>query len=332
MKTKQTLLIMAISLMALAASAQLQYITNISVAQRTDVSGLVDVNFDLVAQPNSYYIYMEVSFDAGETFTPVLQQYTSGDIGPLSPGTSYHIVWDGLASFPETYGPQSQLKIVASICPEQTITDVDGNVYFTVSIGQQCWMKENLKTTKYRNGNSIAYPGSNNNAWESNFSGAYAWYDNDISWKNSYGALYNWWAVYNSYGLCPTGWHVPTDAEWTQLTNFIGGAQSPNGNKLKSCRQVNSPLGGDCSTSEHPRWNQNNTHYGNDLTSFSGLPGGMRLSNGEFGSISVFGAWWSSDEANPIQAWNRTLSNVSSYVGKSLYNKEMGYSVRCLRD
>ncbi|RLD51917.1 MAG: hypothetical protein DRJ05_17940, partial [Bacteroidetes bacterium] len=98
---------------------------------------------------------------------------------------------------------------------------------------------------------------TSNNWWGNTQSGAYVWYDNDIIWKDSYGALYNWFAIDNTNGLCPSGWHVPTDDEWTALTNFIGGASSPHGNKLKSCKQVNSPLGGYCNTTEHPRWDEN---------------------------------------------------------------------------
>lgn len=331
MKTKQTFLIMAISLMALAASAQLQYITNISVAQRTDLSGLVDVNFDLVALPaDNYIISFSVSFDTGTTFNYVLREFLTGDIGPISPGTGYHIVWDGLGSFPETYGPQSQLKIYAVSCPE-SVTDIDGNEYLTVPIGGQCWMKENLKTIKYRNGNSIAYPGSDNNAWANNTTGAYAWYDNDISWKDSYGALYNWHAVNNTAGLCPTGWHVPTDAEWTKLTDFVGSAYYGD-RRIKSCRQVNSPLGGDCATSEHPRWNENNTHYGNDLIGFSALPGGYRDFTGSFAMPGFYGYWWSSTEYSTTHAYTRNMNFHTTSVFWLSNNKRMGISVRCLKD
>jgi len=101
------------------------------------------------------------------------------------------------------------------------VTDIDGNVYRTVQIGNQVWMAENLKTTKYPDGTSISYPGADNTAWQNNTTGAYAWYNNDISWKDSYGALYNWHAVNSDKGLCPPGWHVPSDAEWTQLVDYV---------------------------------------------------------------------------------------------------------------
>jgi uncharacterized protein (TIGR02145 family) len=111
-------------------------------------------------------------------------------------------------------------------CPgTPSVKDMDGNTYNTVLIGTQCWMKENLKTTKYRNGAFIEYPGSNNAAWENNTSGAYAWYNNETGWKEKYGALYNWFAVdtasNGNKNICPTGWHVPSDAEWTIMEDYL---------------------------------------------------------------------------------------------------------------
>ena len=169
----------------------------------------------------------------------------------------------------------------------------DGQSYTTVQIGTQCWMAENLRTTTYQNGTPIPNV-TENSHWSNLTTGAYVWYNNDISWKDKYGALYNWYAVVETNGLCPTGWHVPEHDEWTILTDFIGGTVSPHGNKLKSCRQVNSPLGGDCNTSEHPRWNEHSTHYGTDDYGFSSLPGSFRSETGTFYNIGARGFWWSS--------------------------------------
>ncbi|RLD60436.1 MAG: hypothetical protein DRJ05_04680 [Bacteroidetes bacterium] len=216
-------------------------------------------------------------------------------------------------------------------CPEMpTITDIDGNIYNTVQIGDQCWMKENLRTTNYNNGTPI--PNVTDDAvWQNLTTGAYVWYDNDISWKDPYGALYNWHTTIDTNGLCPTDWHVATNDEWTALTDFIGGTGSPHGNELKSCRQVNSPLGGGCDTTEHPRWDEHNTHYGTDDYGFSGLPGGYRGSDGTFNSIGSLGIWWSSTESSS-SAWFRLLSYNSGYVLVSSNNKRRGRSVRCLMD
>ena len=216
-------------------------------------------------------------------------------------------------------------------CPgTPTVTDIEGSTYNTVQIGAQCWMKENLKTTTYQNGTPIPNV-TDADAWYNLTTGAYVWYENDISWKDSYGALYNWYATVDANGLCPTGWHIPTTDEWTALTDFIGGTNSPYGNELKSCRQVNSPQGGGCNTTEHPRWNEIGEN-GTDDYGFSGLPGGGRSSSGIFGGIVNHGIWWSSSEHSSIYARSRILSYNSSYIHMGSNYKQDGFSVRCLRD
>ena len=213
-----------------------------------------------------------------------------------------------------------------------TVTDVDGNVYNTVTIGNQCWLKENLKTRKYRNNTNIPYVADWED-WHNLTTGAYVWYDLDITWKEPYGALYNWYATVDANGLCPTGWHVPSDDEWTALTDFIGGTGSPHGNELKSCRQVNSPLGGDCNTSEHPRWDEdaNYGNYGTNDYGFSGLPGGYLLF-GDFQDVGATEEGWLSTDYSSNNAWHYIIGSSSGEV--AVYNnpKHFGLSVRCLRN
>ena len=217
-------------------------------------------------------------------------------------------------------------------CPgSSSVIDIDSNTYNTVQIGDQCWMKENLKTTTYRNGTSIPNV-TNNTTWGNLTTGAYAWYDNDVSWKYPYGALYNWFTTVDINGLCPTGWHVPTKDEWTDLTDFIGGPYTPHGNELKSCRQVNSPMGDDCNTTEYPRWNEDDIHYGTDDYGFSGLPAGDRSLNGSFNFIDSNAHWWSSIEYSSSGAWARYLGSYYGNLGESHLYKRNGFSVRCLRD
>jgi uncharacterized protein (TIGR02145 family) len=225
-------------------------------------------------------------------------------------------------------------------CPEMpTITDYDGNIYNTVLIGAQCWMKENLKTTTYCDGYDIPYV-TDNNAWSSLTTGAYTWYNNDITWKDKYGALYNWYARIISNRFCPTGWHVPSDAEWTQLVDYMVLRGYPNewnepngaGNALKSCRQVNSPLGGECNTTMHPRWDDFTGNHGFDKFGFSALPGGFRQYDGYFDNIGGFGYLWSSTEDSSDLAWCRYLVNAYSLMIEGDYNKKLGLSIRCLRD
>jgi len=192
-------------------------------------------------------------------------------------------------------------------------------------------MKENLKTTTYQNGTTIPNV-TDTISWSNLTSGAYVWYENDISWKDKYGALYNWYTTVDPNGLCPTGWHVPTHAEWTALTDYIGGPASPHGNELKSCRQVNSPQGGSCNITTHPRWNQHNTHYGTDDYGFSGLPGGICNSFGTFIYIGYYGYWWSSTESLLSTARCCGLFYDNGSVSGYTASKKRGRSIRCLRD
>jgi uncharacterized protein (TIGR02145 family) len=193
-------------------------------------------------------------------------------------------------------------------------------------------MKENLKTTTYSNGTPIPNV-TNAGAWSNLTTGAYAWYNNNSSWKDSYGALYNWYTTIDPNGLCPTGWHVPTLDEWTELTNYIGGTGSPYGQQLKSCRQVNSPLGGACETNDHPRFNFNEWHHGTDEYGFSGLPCGWRSPNGSiYAYIGEYGYWWASTEESSIGAWSYQLSYGAGFLIVQGGSKKYGLSVRCVKD
>jgi uncharacterized protein (TIGR02145 family) len=216
-------------------------------------------------------------------------------------------------------------------CPgTPTVTDIDGNVYNTVLVGSQCWMKENLKTMTYNNGTPIQNL-TDSSSWNNYYTPGYVWYDNDISWKDLYGALYNWNAANDTNGLCPAGWHVPTHDEWTMLTDFIGGISTPKGNELKSCRQVNSPLGGNCNTTDHPRWNESSDEWGTDAYGFSGLPGGFRDIYGGFNNIGTDGLWWSATEAG-LSVYHRGLYYNTGTVHISTWAKRNGFSVRCVKN
>lgn len=215
------------------------------------------------------------------------------------------------------------------------VTDIDGNFYPSVIIGNQEWMAENLRVTRDANGNDIT---------------RYC-YNNDAANCDHYGGLYTWHTFMNGdtssntnpsnvQGICPTGWHVPSDAEWTELVDYVVAQGYPNsnvvngaGNALKSCRQVSSPLGGDCATSEHPRWNSHSTHYGTDEFGFSALPGGYRLlTGGSYYFRGLSGFWWSSTEFSAADAWGRSLGVSYGNVGRNNNDKVNGFSVRCVRD
>ncbi|MCP4089288.1 MAG: hypothetical protein GY746_05805 [Gammaproteobacteria bacterium] len=229
------------------------------------------------------------------------------------------------------FRPVRSFIISPDSCGHPFIDTRDGNQYETVQVGTQCWMKENLRATTYINGDPIPNV-TDGSSWGNLTTGAYVWYENDISWKDKYGALYNWYATIDPKGLCPTGWHMPTNNEWTTLTYFIGGTASPHGNELKSCRQVNSPLEGTCSTPDHPRWDEFSEN-GTDNYDFSGLPGGFRYEDGSsFYGIGFFGDWWSSTEASSTHARRRGLNYLSDSVLVKSLTKEHGFSVRCIRD
>jgi len=180
--------------------------------------------------------------------------------------------------------------------------------YSTVQIGDQCWFAENLRTTTYLNGDAIPQNLSDGD-WSNTTSGAMAFYNNGPA----YGGLYNWYAVDDARGLCPSSWHVPTDAEWTILTDHLGGEFMAGG-------QMKMNYG----------WFSGG--HGTNSSGFSGLPGGNRVSyDGEFSDAGSNGYWWSSSP-NGSNAWNRYLSNVFEDVYRFSSNLRYGFSVRCVRD
>jgi len=237
------------------------------------------------------------------------------------------------------YGEQVSFRTAGWDHETGTVTDIDGNEYQTVKIGNQWWMAENLRVTRYRNGDAIP-TGLSITAWENTTSGAYAIYPHDdVDGINSdgemvdaYGKLYNWYAVDDDHGLCPVGWHVPSDEEWKELEMHLGMSQqdtestvrrgTDEGGKLKSTRTL--PVA-------HPRWRSPNEGATNE-SGFSGLPGGVRYASGYYHLIGSYGAFWSSTESSTSNAWPRYLSYVSSIVIRYNIDKQIGRSVRCLRD
>jgi len=209
-----------------------------------------------------------------------------------------------------------------------SVSDIDGNTYQTVQIGTQCWTQSNLKVGKYRNGNSIP-TGLRNSAWKNTTSGAYTIYDNDPVNDGLYGKLYNYYAVTDSRGLCPTGWHVPTDAEWTTLENQLGGSSAAGG-ALKSTAIKPTPGG----------WKSPNTGATNSSgftalpggLRFDAMPGGLRLIYGNFVFMSSDGYWWSSTVRSGSFAWLRTLKHDGSAIDHDFSDPPFGLSVRCCRD
>ena len=232
----------------------------------------------------------------------------TSDLSGLMESTTYYVRSYATNTAGTGYGAQTSFTTSAL-----TVTDVVGNVYQTVKIGGQTWMKENLKTSKYRNGNPIT-TGLSDNAWQNTTTGAYAICNNDAANNTTYGKLYNWYAVTDSRNLCPAGWHVPSEAEWTTLENFLGDATVAGG-KMKTTTD----------------WTLPNTAATNE-SGFSGLPGGYRASIGIYGDVGAKGCWWSSTEASSFDAWYRALDYYNGNSSRISYAKQNGFSVRCLRD
>jgi uncharacterized protein (TIGR02145 family) len=207
--------------------------------------------------------------------------------------------------------------------PGNGVTDIDGNFYLSIIINGQEWMQKNLAVSKYRNGDPIP-TGLSDITWSNTTSGAYALYNNDAANNTTYGKLYNWYAVNDSRGLCPTGWHVPNDAEWTTLINYLDPNQNSSANGIQS-----SVAGGKMKSTTG--WNFPITDAPNE-SGFTGLPGGYRNTNGLDYSIGYYGKWWSSTESNSSDAWYRILYSYDSSVARTSTNKHYGFSVRCVRD
>ena len=192
-----------------------------------------------------------------------------------------------------------------------TITDIDGNVYHTVTIGTQVWMAENLKVAHYRNGDTIPNV-TDQTTWEGRTAGAYCLYN--ATSRIPYGALYNFYAVSDSRNLAPQGWHVPSDAEWAIMKNVLGGYEIAGG-KLKE--------------TGYAHWQNPNTGATNE-TGFTALPGGFRTNS--FTQMTTNGYWWSLTAESSDWAYYVYLDYSNSQFDRSQYPMFYGFSVRCLRD
>ncbi len=269
------------------------------------------------AVPGSVGVQLRVDMPSGSIFTrrivgPEPDQYAVPEAW-LSPGIyTWRIRVSCSTTIPYDLSPISATDsfTVGVYCPT-TVPDIDGNVYNTVLIGSQCWMKENLKVEHYRNGAAI--PTGTGHSGET---GAYAVYD-----KATYGLLYNWYATVDPRGLCPVGWHIPTDTEWTELTDFLGGV-SVSGGQMKSTGTIETGTG---------LWHEPNTDATNS-SGFSGLPGGRRGSSGVLGEQSSYGFWWSTSEYSAISAKIRSLKFNTGAILQLNYLNTSGLSVRCLQN
>jgi uncharacterized protein (TIGR02145 family) len=278
--------------------------------------GTITVTWSVVSTASSYTIYYQTGATVDTTIstskTGVSPGYT---IAGLTNGTQY-----AFAVIAVNTAGKSGLSNTKTATPQppvvsDTMSDIDGNVYHTVTIGTQVWMAEDLKTSRLFDGTAITLV-SDSATWGSSVAPGYCWYGNDSTHNGSiYGALYSWHTV-NTGKLAPPGWHVPTDSEWTVLTTYLGG-ESVAGGKLKETGTVH--------------WASPNTGATNE-TGMALLPGGSRNYIGGWNGITTSGDWWSSTADNITKAWYRVVNSSGADVVSASWYKYIGLYVRCVKN
>ena len=327
-------------LLCTALHTRAQRVTNVTAEQQGQE---LLIHYHLEAEgPVEVLLYL--STDRGSRWEGPLKSCT-GDVGPnVAPGTGKRIRWEVLKDR-ELVGDGIAFKVVlmggklsaAEVTKRPwlnrslsygSVTDIDGNTYATIQIGTQVWMAENLRTTRYRNGDPIPNV-TDKGKWGGLSSGAWCHYENDPKHEVPYGKLYNWYTVNDPRKVCPAGWHVPTDGEWQQLEAALGMPASELGQK-NEFRGYAQNVRGKMKTTT--LWESPNTGATNS-SGFSGLPGGYRYPNGgTFHNLGSNGSWWSASESGTEYAWSRSLFYNSAGILRYNYSKRDGFCVRCVRD
>jgi uncharacterized protein (TIGR02145 family) len=284
-----------------------------------NVSGITLNNATLRSSVNPNYLSTIVVFEWGTSTgygnTSANQNIGDGNLtvnvteilSGLAPSTTYHYRIRAANEIGTTYTEDLTFTTFAAI-------DADNNYYHSINIGTQKWMKENLKTTKYNDNTDIPTI-TDNTAWSNLATPAYCLYNNEMTNKDSYGLMYNWFAV-ETGKLCPLGWHIPDNSEWNVLISYLGGMDLAGG-KLKE--------------KSNTHWQIPNTEATNE-SGFTGLPGGNRDLLGPFYNLEQRGYWWSSTSASITNAWYMHLAYNTSQAILIDYGKRMGFSVRCIKD
>ena len=313
-------------------SLSAQTVTNVTAVQEGKA---IKISYDLDKAAD---VSVFVSTNGGYAYVELHE--VSGDVGENVKEGHNEIVWNVLGERENLIFDNVVFKIkaksLAHECPT-FVSDYDGNSYKTVLIGTQCWMAENLRTTHYANGEFIPM-GSHILSYEEAFRYCP---DNKSSNVRIYGYLYNWKAVMGNYtssssnpsgvqGICPTGWHVPSDAEWTQLAEYVGSKSEYqcNGEIIYIAKALAATTGWNCSPFSCAVGNNQST---NNDTGFSAVPAGD-LSGSRFFSLGTSALFWSSVEYSSSNAYYYHLYYGSADVNRYYTDKDDGYSVRCLRD
>jgi uncharacterized protein (TIGR02145 family) len=310
------------------ALAQNNAITNISTVQRIDGSMKVDITYDLVGSEPEYIIYAEVSFNNGITFFKI--DSVAGDVGEnVAPGIGKAFVWNFGNEFPGKYSSDTQIRLTASLvnlwfCGDTLIDSRDNQGYRTVQIGTQCWMAENLNIGTMVNGS--------NNQTDNDTIEKYC-YNNSTSNCDTYGGLYQWNEMMGyvttegTQGICPTGWHLPSDAEWMVLEEEV---ESTTGVNWNTGGWRGTDAGGNLKETGTTHWASPNTGATNS-SGFTGLPGGYRYTNGSFYDLTINAYFWSSS-GDGWDAWGRGLGYNGAQVSRGYGDQAGGFGVRCVRD
>jgi uncharacterized protein (TIGR02145 family) len=243
-------------------------------------------------------------------------------LNDLQPNHTYYAKAYATNSTGTVYGTEQEFRTRLG-----TVTDIDGNVYHTLAVGRQIWMAENLRVTRYANGDPIPN-GLDDYEWERTFHGAYAIFphnqiiglESDEEVVEAYGLLYNWFVVDDPRGICPPGWRVPDNNDWVLLIGMVGGG-TVSGAALKSKRTDPLPA---------PSWYFPNE--ATDKSGWSGLPGGRRHWHGGWGGIGSHGNFLSSTELDSIYNYSRILYHLDTTLRSYWASKQNANSIRCLRD
>ena len=289
--------------------------TNITSTTATLGGNITDNGGATVSDCGVEYRKSYLSNPVDVKLTPVISYGTFAiNITGLEPNTLYYVQAYATNSNGTSYGDYKTFTTTGT--GSGTVTDSDGNQYTTVTIGTQTWMTENLKTTKYNNGDRIIHD-TIDSQWGSSADGAYCFYLYEPQMKDYSGCLYNWFAVNDVRGIAPAGWHVPTDADWNTLATYLGGA-SIAGGKLKEAGDTH--------------WYDPNTGATNE-TGFTALPGGfLYASLVTFNNAGKYAYWWSATNASSDNGGTWAVDYQSTVLSGYSSTKYNGYSVRCIKN
>lgn len=243
----------------------------------------------------------------------------------LNPGILYYMRAYAIYGNNVTkYGFELEFKTVM-FEPAGTVTDISGNTYNAIKIGTQTWMKENLKTTKYRD-NTVIPNVTDNTAWNSLTTGAYSDYDNSVLNSDTYGRLYNVFAVSSIHNICPQGWHVPSDSEWNVLAKYLD-----NTVDTTNIGWSGEEIAGKLKEKGFVHWTDQTASITSNSSGFTALPGSERNGYG-FSNLNYNGYWWTSTAYSSERFWYRGLYSFTTIWRGTSAGVEAGYSIRCVKD